>query len=287
MLTFIIQIAPAVLLFLVVAVSALPAIGQGRMLVLGASAFYVAGAFTSAAFGSGDGQPGTFSLLVGALAGSASGALLAVFAIRLRGDYFALASLAFGELLRLTLLISPPFPGPQGIARIPRGTLAGLPLDSVAAMSVAAGLLLLACAVMTVLLVASPWGAAIQAAHDHEIGARSAGLPVHRIRFGALVYAGAWGGAAGALGARYLGLADVESFSLPESIMVLVVVLLAGSPSVSRCLVVGSLIGGLSELLRFVATGAVRQIGFGAMLFALAFVLRDDLRAAEAPGGLP
>ncbi len=284
---FLLQITPAIFLFLIVAIGVVPAIGQGSMLVLGASAFYIVGAFTSAAFDSGHGQPGTLSLLVGAFAGCASGAALAVFASRLRGDYFALASLAFGELTRLILLISPPFPGPQGIPRIQRGTLAGFSLESAPAICFAAGILLLACVVVTGLLVASPWGAALQAIHDHEAGARSAGLPVQRVRLGALAYAGAWGGVAGALGARYLGLADVESFSLPESIMVLVVVLLAARPSMPRCLAAGSLIGALSEVLRFAATGAIRQIVFGSMLFALAFVLREDLRAAEAPQEQP
>ncbi len=281
--TFVIQIAPAILLFLVVAVAALPAISQGRMLILGTSAFYTIGAFSSVWLTQTNATPGTISLLAGGLLGGASGVLLAFLCARLRGDYFALATLCFAELLRLLLLISPPFPGPQGIPGISRGALLWVSLETPEAMAAAAGVLLLLCSAATALVIASPWGAALQAVHDHEIAARSSGLPVQKIRLVALAYAGAWAGAAGALGVRYLSLADAETFSLPESIMVLVVILLAAGPSVVRCLTFGTMLAALSELLRFVATGAVRQIVFGGLLFALALVLRDDLRSAEGP----
>ncbi len=221
------------------------------------------------------------------LGGALAGATMGILCNRLRGDYFALGTLCFAELLRLSLVISPPFPGPQGIPGIARGTLGLVSIESAPAMVVAALILLLACSLITSLLIAAPWGASLRAVHDHEIGAKSSGLPVGRIRLGALTYAGAWGGTAGALGARYLSLADVESFALPESIMVLVVVLLAGRPSVSRCLLTGATIAALNELLRFLATGAVRQIAFGAILFGLAFILRDDLRTADTSGGRP
>jgi branched-chain amino acid transport system permease protein len=278
---FVVQIAPAVILFLVVTVSALPAIAQARMLMLGTAAFYTAGAFVSI-YVSGQGRiPGTLSMVVGGLAGAVTGIFLAGICHRLRGDYFALATLCFAELLRLVLLINPPFPGPQGIAGIARGTLIGLPIDSGLAMTTATSILLVAVSVTTALLIRSPWGAALHAVHDHEIAARSTGLPVNTIRLGCLAYVGAWSGMAGALGVRYLSLADADNFSLSESIMVLVVVLLSGSPSVMRCLLFGAVLATLSELLRFVATGAIRQIVFGALLFFLALVVRDDLRSAD------
>jgi branched-chain amino acid transport system permease protein len=285
--SFIMHVAPAIILFLVVTVSALPAIAQGRMLLLGTSAFYTAGAFFSVYIAGRGETPGTLSLVAGGLAGGVGGVVLAGICTRLRGDYFALATLCFAELLRLTLLISPPFPGPQGIPGIPRGTLLGMPIDSAAAMTAVAGVLLVFVTVTTALAVTSPWGAALQAVHDHEAAARTSGLPVSKVRLAALAYAGIWGGMAGALGVRYLSLADPESFALSESIMVLVVVLLSGRPSVLRCLVCGTAVATLSELLRFVATGAVRQIAFGALLFLLALVVRDDLRDAEMGGARP
>jgi branched-chain amino acid transport system permease protein len=277
-------IAPAILLFLAVTVGALPAIAQGRMLLLGTSAFYTAGVFGSI-YAVGQGQePGTVSFLMGGLAGGLCGAVLSGVTCRLRGDYFALATLCFGELLRLVLLISPPFPGPEGIPNISRGTLFGLSIQSPEAMTLAAGILLTVTSVVTALVVSSPWGAALQAIHDDERSARTAGLYVNRIRLAALVYAGFLGGAAGALGVRYLSLADATTYSLTESIMVLVVVLLSGRPSVLRCVSFGAVIAAFSELLRFVATGAVRQMVFGGLLFLLALAIRDSLRNTEAYG---
>lgn len=284
---FVNQIAPSIILFLVVTVSTLPAITQARMLLLGTSAFYTVGVFASVYRVSPEQPPEVFSLLIGGIAGGLTGALLACICMRLRGDYFALATLCFAELLRLVLIINPPFPGPQGIPGIPRGTLFGISLASAGTMTTAAGVLLILTSVTTALVIASPWGAALQGIHDNEAAARSAGLPVTRIRLAALVYVGFWSGTAGALGVRYLSLADADSFSLTESIMVLVVVLLSARPSVPRCLAFGAGIAALSEILRFVTTGALRQIVFGALLFFLAFVIRDTLWNSEPSGIRP
>ena len=88
----------------------------------------------------------------------------------------------------------------------------------------------------------------------------------------------------GALSVRHLSLADTDSFALSESILVLVVILLARKVCVSRCLVLGALIGCASEILRFFATGAYRQILFGLVLLGLAVVVRDAFPTSELPG---
>jgi branched-chain amino acid transport system permease protein len=279
-LNFAIQIAPSILLFLVVAVAALPAVAQARMLLLGAAAFCTVGSFASVSVMT-SAQPDTLSLFVGGVAGAATGALLAAACNRLRGDYFALATLCFAELLRLILLINPPFPGPQGIPGVQRGFLFGISLADPLAMIAVAGLLVVLVSVVTWLLINSPWGAALQASSDNEVAARTSGLPTNKIRLSALVYAGFWCGIAGALSVRYLSLADAETFSLTESIMVLVVALLCGRPSVIRCLYFGAGIAVVSELLRFLASGAVRQIIFGSLLFILVLMLRDALRSKD------
>jgi branched-chain amino acid transport system permease protein len=274
---FVLEIAPAIILFTVVTVAALPAIGQGRMLVLGTAAFYTAGAFLSTL---GVNAPSTTTLAIGGLGGGIAGALMALLCVRLRGDYFALATLCFAELFRLVLVINPPFPGPQGIPAIHRGTLLGFSINSATTMTMASLALLFAVTAVTALIGSSPWGAALRAVNDHEQSARSAGLRTSRVRSAALVYAGVAAGLAGALGARYLSLADAQTFALPESVMVLVVVLLSRG-SVWWCVLVAATLSALSEVLRFIATGAVRQMVFGALLVWIALVLRDDLREAE------
>lgn len=284
--SFAIELVPRVAIFLIIAVSSIPAISSGRMLLLGVSGFYTVGAFASAWFDGG--QPGgTLALLVGAAAGGLAAAALSAACGRLRGDYFALATLCFAELVRLALLINPPFPGPQGISGVQRGTLFGFPLDATSSIAVAALLCLAAVAAVTAIVLRSPWASALRAVSDNERAARTMGLPVNAIRTTALLYAGAWSGLAGALGARYLSLADAGSFALPDSILVLVVLLLAGKPGVFRCIVFGAAISALSELLRFVATGADREIAFAVLLFVAALAVRDDLRSHDTLEALP
>ncbi len=280
------ELVPQVAIFLIVAVSALPAISTGRMLVLGVSGCYTVGAFVSVWFDAG--QPGgTASMVIGALGGGLAGAFLAAACLRLRGDYFALASLCFAEVVRLGLLINPPFPGPQGIAGVPRGTLLGFSIESPEAIATAALLCLGLISTVTTLTLVSPWAAALRATSDNERAARTNGLPTNRIRSTALVYMGLGSGIAGALGTRYLSLADANTFSLPDSILVLVVLLLAGAPSVWRCIVFGTLVSSFSEVLRFIATGAIREIAFAALLVAAALVVRDDLRNQDTLEALP
>jgi branched-chain amino acid transport system permease protein len=282
--TFALHVLPSIALFMVVAVSALPAISQARMLLLGASASYTSGMFLPVWL-YGETVPDTVFLLVGGGAGSLVGALLALVCRKLRGDYFALATLCFAELLRLVLLINPPFPGPQGIPGVPRGTILSVPLESAGAMAGAALALLFLASIATAFSMRSPWGAGLQASSDHELSARTSGVAVDKLRASALVYAGLWGGLAGALAVRYLSLADVEAFALTESVMVLVVALLAARNSIARCLAVSCVVGLGSELLRFFATGALRQIVFGTTLFILAFIVRGSLGQAEKETG--
>jgi branched-chain amino acid transport system permease protein len=276
------EILPRIALFLVVVIAAMPAVIQARMLLLGTSAFFTAGAFSSLALGTTPQSLGTVSLLMGALGGGIVGATLAGVCTRLRGDYFALATLCFGELLRLLLLVSPPFVGPQGVPGIARGTLLGISLNSRFAIAATAMLLLALVSVVTILAMKAPWGAALQATRDNERSARTSGLLINSIRRHALIYAGVWGGLAGAVSVRHLSLADPNAFSLTNSILVLAVLLLTGRPSVPTCLLVGCAISAVAELLRFVATGAMREIAFGLFLFCGALILRDNLRDVDA-----
>lgn len=278
---YVLEALPQVLLFLVATIGVLPAIHQARMLLLGTAALFTAGAYASAAVVSVGFPPHGFDLLLGAVAGVLAALALGLACRRLRGDYFALGTLAFAELFRLLLRIEPPFPGPEGIPGISRGTFAGIPLGGQLGLILVIGLVLLVASFATALVISSPWGAALQAARDDETAARTTGLPVNRLRLGALLYGGAWAGLAGAFSVRHLSLADSDTFALTESIMVLVVILLAGRPSVARCLFFGFLVGALAEMLRFLATGAVKQMLFGVLLFLLAIVLRDELGGGE------
>lgn len=278
---FVMEALPGILLFMVAALAVLPAIEQGRMLLLGTAAFFVSGAYGSAWLISTGWTPNTLAWLAGGVIGASVGLMMGLVCLRLRKDYFALATLCFAELLRLVLRIEPPFPGPQGISGVTRGSLFGLPLTSQESVVAASVGLLCVTALAVHLVSKAPWAASLQAARDNERAARTIGLPVDRIRITALVFGGFWCGLAGALSARHISLADGDTFALTESIMVIVVVLLAGGASVARCLFFGFLIGSLAEGLRFVASGAVKEMAFGALLFVLALLVRDELKETE------
>lgn len=275
------EIWPQVCCFLVVVVASIPAVQQCRMLLLGSAAFYTAGAYGFGAFVRAGYPADVVALLVGSAAGAAAALAMAAFCWRLRGDYFALATLCFAQLLGLVLLIEPPFPGPQGISGLPRPSVFGLSLRSGWAMALAASAALAGAACMTALAVRSPWGAGLQAIRDNETAARTLGIPVGALRVTPLVYCGVWAGMAGAIAASYSSLADTDSFALTESIMVLLVILLANQPSVTHCLAAGVVVALLSEGLRFATGGAFRQMLFGALLVGLALLYRDQLAASK------
>jgi branched-chain amino acid transport system permease protein len=199
------------------------------------------------------------------------GALLGAPTLKLRGDYLAIVTLGFGEIIRIFMNnLNDPINftnGPQGInmidpIRIFGVSLAGEPgskatvfIGDFAMPSVNAYyFLFLALCIVTIFMTArlqhSRLGRAWVAIREDEIAAKAMGINTRNVKLLAFSMGASFGGVAGAMFASFQGFVSPESFSLMESIAVLAMVVLGGIGHIPGVLVAGVLLAALPEVLR-------------------------------------
>jgi branched-chain amino acid transport system permease protein len=282
-------------------------IGQAGLLDLGYIAFYAIGAYWTALFGTHFGVSFWLLLPTSAALAAVFGVLLGYPTLRLRGDYLAIVTLGFGEIIRITLnnwreLTN----GPMGIMNIPHPTLA---LPGVGALEFglkvqAYYFFVLGLAVMTVFvvrrLVQSRVGLAWKAIREDELAAGAMGVDVRRAKLLAFALGAAFAGLAGSFFAGRAGFVSPESFTFAESVLVVCIVVIGGAGSLAGVILGALVFIALPEFLREAAR--YRMLAFGLAMVTLALVRpqgllgrawvgeeRDEERApgADAVPGLP
>ena len=284
-------------------------VGFAGLLDLGYIAFYAVGAYVYALLASphfGIHWPFWAILPIGAAVAALFGVLIGAPTLKLRGDYLAIVTLGFGEIVRIFLNnLSRPVNitnGPQGIARIDPFRLDGIDFsksDSFLGMTFSGPiryyylllLVLLAVVFICLRLQNSRIGRAWEAIREDEIAARAMGIDTTRLKLLAFAMGASFGGVAGGMFSAIQGFVSPESFVLVESIMVVSMVVLGGMGNVWGVILGAMLLSFVPEFLRFTVEPAQKQI-FGRVLvepevirmliFGFALVLVMALR----PGGL-
>ena len=224
------------------------------------------------------------------------GALLGAPTLKLRGDYLAIVTLGFGEIIRIFMNnLNDPINftnGPQGInmidpIRIFGVSLAGeagsnatvhvfgMPMPSVNAYYFLFLFLCIATIFITSRLQHSRLGRAWVAIREDEIAAKAMGINTRNVKLLAFAMGASFGGVAGAMFGAFQGFVSPESFSLTESIAVLAMVVLGGIGHIPGVVLGGVLLAALPEVLRHVVEPA-QQAMFGTVLIE-AEVLRQLL----------
>jgi branched-chain amino acid transport system permease protein len=237
-----------------------------------------------------------FIVPLGAAFAALLGVLLGAPTLKLRGDYLAIVTLGFGEIIRIFLNnLNAPVNitnGPQGInmidpIRIFGVSLAGEPgskatvfIGDFAMPSVNAYyyLFLALCAAIifiTIRLQHSRLGRAWVAIREDEIAAKAMGINTRNIKLLAFAMGASFGGVAGAMFASFQGFVSPESFTLMESIVVLGMVVLGGIGHVPGVILGGVILAALPEVLRH-SVEPVQRALFGSVLLD-AEVLRQLL----------
>ena len=259
-------------------------VGLAGLLDLGYVAFYAVGAYTYAIFATRFGLGFWTCLPLAGLFAATAGMLLGFPVLRLRGDYLAIVTLAFGEIIRIVINNWTQLTrGPNGIGDIPRPTLFGLkftmgggpgsfagffhvapsPTQRVAYLYYVILALALITNGVTLRLRRLPLGRAWEALREDEIACRSLGINVTVTKLTAFAMGAMFGGFAGAFFATRQAFISPESFTFIESAIVLSIVVLGGLGSqLGVVLAATVMIGGL-ELLRDFLSGLTYQPGFG------------------------
>ena len=310
------------LLYIMLALGLNIVVGYAGLLDLGYVAFYAVGAYLYALLSSPhlaenfewiaamfpNGLHNSIWLVVPLSAGLAAffGMVLGAPTLRLRGDYLAIVTLGFGEIIRIFLNnLNAPVNitnGPQGISNIDPVSILGLDLSqpieigSFTLQSVQLYYyLFLALAtlviIVTIRLQNSRLGRAWMAIREDEIAAKAMGINTRNVKLLAFAMGASFGGVSGAMFASFQGFVSPESFVLSESIVIVAMVVLGGMGHIPGVILGAILLYAIPEVLRYAAKPAQEAL-FGTEIVApealrmLVFGLAMVLIMLRRPEGL-
>ena len=302
-----VRIVDFALLYAMLALGLNIVVGFAGLLDLGYIAFYAVGAYVYALLASphfGLHLPFWILLPLGALCAAMFGVLLGAPTLRLRGDYLAIVTLGFGEIIRIFLNnLNAPVNvtnGPQGVNRIDplqvgdfalnrSNEILGIAFPATHLYYYVFLALALLMMFVCVRLEDSRVGRAWIAIREDEVAAQAMGINTRNIKLLAFAMGATFGGVAGGLFAAFQGFVSPESFVVMESIMVLCMVVLGGMGHVAGVVLGAMLLATLPEVLRHTAVPVQKQL-FGAvlvdpeslrmLLFGVALILVMLLRPA-------
>ena len=250
-------------------------IGYSGLLSLAHAAFYGIGAYAATLFMMKLGFNFFPALGCGIMVAGISALLIAYPSLRLKGDYFVLASLGF-QLIVFSILYNwiGLTRGPYGIPGIPRPSIFGFKFDSLPLYLILSAVILSLVFLLIRLLCESPFGRALKALREDELAAGSLGKDVPNLKIWAFVIAGGLAAVSGVLYATYVTYIDPTSFTLDESIFIIAIVLIGGSGNLKGPMVGAVFMIILPEVLRFLGIPStiapnVRQMIYGALLILL------------------
>ena len=260
-------------------------VGLAGLLDLGYVAFYAVGAYAYALLAQNFGLSFWICLPLAGLLAAFWGVLLGFPVLRLRGDYLAIVTLAFGEIIRIVLINWQSLTGgPNGVSGIPRPTFFGLEFKAEGGFADYFGLehssiyriiflyyIILALALLTnwatIRLRRLPVGRAWEALREDEIACRSLGINITNTKLTAFAIGAGFGGFAGAFFATKQGFISPESFTFWESAIILAIVVLGGMGSQVGVAVAALVMIGGTELFRDLEI--YRMLVFGVAMVAV------------------
>ena len=278
-------------------------VGLAGLLDLGYVAFYAVGAYSYALLATNFGWSFWICLPLAGILAAMWGVMLGFPVLRLRGDYLAIVTLAFGEIIRLVIINWQSLTGgPNGVTGIPRPTLFGVPLDnSDDGLAAKLGIeyspthrivflfyLILALALLTnwvtIRLRRLPIGRAWEALREDEVACRALGINTTTTKLTAFAMGAMFGGFAGAFFATRQGFISPESFTFGESALVLAIVVLGGMGSqLGVALAATVMLGGFEFFREF---EQYRMLVFGAAMVAVVIFRPRGLVARRRPSVL-
>ena len=262
--------------YIVMAISLNLTVGILGELSLGHAGFMSMGAFTGtcAALMMMDAVPNAalrlgLSMVIGAIFGGIAGFLIGIPVLRLKGDYLAIVTLAFGEIIKsifnnlylgfdkyglhIRLLSEKGIKLEDGGRMLIQGAMGISKIKKISTFT--AGFILIMLTLFIVYhLVESRYGRAIMAIRDNRIAAESVGVDVTKYKMTAFVISAAMAGAAGALFAQNYSTITANKFDINTSILILVLVVLGGLGNITGSIISATLLTILPEALRSFAT---------------------------------
>lgn len=227
------------LINIILAVSLNLIVGFTGQLCLGHAGFMAIGAYVSALITIKANLPFIVSIFVGAIVASFFAALIGYPTLKLRGDYFAITTLAFCEIIRVVLMNIDVVGGARGLTGIPKKTNFTL------------AFLFVAITILVIYnIIHSSQGRAMISIRENEIAAEAMGVNAFKYKMMAFIIGAFFAGLAGALYSHYMGYIQPTSFDFVKSIDYLTFVVFGGMGSLSGSVIATIVLTFLPELLR-------------------------------------
>lgn len=262
------------LIFIMLGLGLNVVVGLAGLLDLGYVAFYAVGAYAYALLNYHFGISFWIALPIGALLGSLFGILLGIPVLRLRGDYLAIVTLGFGEIIRLLLENWDQLTfGPSGIGNIPGPSLLGKEL-SLTDSRVLIYYIVVALVLFTIFVVNrvqnSRLGRSWVALREDETACQAMGIDRMKVKLTAFAVGATWAGMAGVIFAANTTFINPKSFEFWESVLILAIVVLGGQGSILGVILAAFVLKLLPEYVR--GLGEYRMLFFGlAMVYIMVF----------------
>jgi branched-chain amino acid transport system permease protein len=255
-------------------------LGFSGMLSFGHAAFFGSSAYATAWLATVHGWDAAPAILAGVAASTLIGLLVGVIAIRRRGIYFAMITLALAQLIYFVCLEAPFTGGENGLQGVPRGSLFGLlQLKSDLLFYYLILAAFLAQYLFIRRVVQSPFGQVLKAIRENEPRAISLGYDVNRYRLVAFVLSAALAGFAGSLKALVLGFATLSDVQQANSGEVILMTLLGGTGTFFGPVIGAGVVVTLQEYLSEYVGGWVTAI-IGAVFVACVLMFRRGIVGA-------
>lgn len=290
--TYLISIATLVCIYIILSVSLSFLIGHLGIFSMAHAALFGIGAYTYAILTVSYGWSLIPAILVTVLLAVLAGVLMAVPTLRIRGEYFLVASYAL-QLVASSVFSNwtPVTGGTGGIPGITRPAIAGLNLYNNTTFLVLVAIITAIIVAISAWIVHSPYGRMMHVVRDDELVAMTLGKPIASTKVIVTGLAAAFAGIAGVLYAQYIFFISPESFEVAVSLTIITMVVVGGMTSIKGSIVGAVIILLIPELLRQLdispsVAGPLVQVFFGLLIVTLMFLRPEGLlgKRWQTPG---
>lgn len=248
--------------------------GYTGLISIAHAAFYGVGAYVAALMALNLQSPFLVNLVCAVILSGMLGALLGIPSLRIRDDYFVIATFAF-QVITFSILNNwfSFTGGPMGLSGIPPPAIFGVEISSHFAFLIMVSFFCAVTIWITDRIVNSPFGRVLKTIREDEIFAQSAGKNVAAYKILVFTIGSGMAGVAGVIYAYYISFIDPTSFTVMESIFIISIVIIGGAGSLWGPVLGAAVLIILPELLRFIGLPSsvaanLRQIFYGGLLVA-------------------
>ncbi len=259
-------------IYIILGVSLNLLVGYTGLLSIAHAAFYGVGAYIAALLALNVHSPFLLNLVLAMIGAAVVGALLGVPSLRIKEDYFAIATFAFQVIIFSVMNNWVSFTGgPMGLTAIPQPEIFGFTVSTHVEFLILVGLLAGFTVWVSHRIVHSPFGRVLKAIREDEVFAQAFGKNISAFKVKVFMIGAGLAAIAGVLYATYISYIDPTSFTIMESIFIISIVIIGGAGNIWGSVIGAAVLGMLPELLRFVGlpnavAANIRQILYGSLL---------------------